>query len=37
MERYREALGARRMVPQELVRLGAGAAPKASGGTKKNP
>lgn len=36
MSRYRDALGVRRMVPQELVRLGVGSAPKASGGKKKN-
>jgi hypothetical protein len=37
MERYRDALGARRMVPQELARLGVGTAPKAGAGSKKNP
>lgn len=36
MSRYRDALGVRRMVPQELVRLGVGSRPKASGGKKKN-
>lgn len=36
MSRYRDALGVRRMVPQELVRLGVGPPPKASGGKKKN-
>jgi len=42
MDRYREALGARKMVPDELVRLGVGSSssttttsPKAAG--KKNP
>jgi hypothetical protein len=30
MERYRDALGARKMVPQELARLGVGASPKNS-------
>lgn len=30
MERYRDALGARKMVPEELVRLGAGTAAKAT-------
>ena len=30
MERYRDALGARKMVPEELVRLGAGTATKAT-------
>jgi len=37
MERYRDALGARKMVPQELARLGAGASTKASVVGKKNP
>jgi hypothetical protein len=40
MERYRDALGARKLVPGELVRLGAGtpagAAAKAGAGSKKN-
>ena len=36
MERYRDALGARKMVPQELARLGVGASTKASAG-KKSP
>jgi hypothetical protein len=41
MERYRDALGARRMVPQELARLGAGTSTKTptkvggDGGNKK--
>jgi hypothetical protein len=34
MSHYRDALGARRMVPQELARLGAA---KPAGGGKKNP
>jgi len=41
MERYRDALGARKMVPQELAHLRAGSsgrtAAKAAGGSKKNP
>jgi len=37
MERYRDALGARKMVPQELTRLGVGSSTKASAGSKKNP
>jgi hypothetical protein len=37
MERYRDALGARKMVPQELVRLGVGTSTKASAGSKKKP
>jgi hypothetical protein len=37
MERYRDALGARKMVPQELARLGVGTAAKTSAGGKKNP
>jgi hypothetical protein len=36
MERYRDALGARKMVPQELVHLRAGSSTKAAGGSKKN-
>src|SRR5260370_10789628 len=36
MERYRDALGARKMVPQELAHLGAGGSAKAAGGSKKN-
>jgi len=37
MERYRDALGARKMVPQELARLGVGSSTKAGAGSKKNP
>src|ERR1700678_96233 len=45
MERYRDALGARKMVPQELARLGVGtsaktstgATTKAAGSNKKSP
>jgi hypothetical protein len=41
MERYRDALGARKLVPQELARLGLGTAArpstKAGAGSKKNP
>jgi hypothetical protein len=37
MERYRDALGARKMVPQELAHLGAGGSAKAAGGSKKKP
>jgi hypothetical protein len=41
MERYRDGLGARKMVPQELARLGVGtsarATSKAGSGGKKNP
>jgi len=41
MERYRAALGARKMVPQELARLGVGTSTgttaKSGGGSKKNP
>jgi hypothetical protein len=41
MERYRDALGARKMVPQELARLGVGASikttTKAGSGAKKKP
>jgi len=36
MERYRDALGARKMVPQELARLGVGTSTKAGAGSKKN-
>ncbi len=36
MERYRDALGARKMVPQELAHLRAGSLAKAAGGSKKN-
>jgi hypothetical protein len=37
MERYRDALGARKMVPQELARMGVGTATKQAAGTKKSP
>jgi len=37
MNRYRDGLGVRRMVPQELMRLGAGTAPKAGSGATKSP
>jgi hypothetical protein len=41
MERYRDALGVRKMVPQELARLGVGTSvrtpTKAGAGSKKNP
>jgi hypothetical protein len=37
MERYRDALGARKMVPQELAHLRAGSSAKAAGGRKKKP
>lgn len=37
MEQYRDALGARKMVTQELARLGVGSSTKASAGSKKNP
>jgi hypothetical protein len=44
MERYRDALGARKMVPEELARLGAGTSagtpagtPTKGAGSKKNP
>src|SRR5207302_6190222 len=37
MERYRDALGARKMIPQELARLGVGIATKQAAGTKKSP
>lgn len=36
MERYRDALGVRKMVPQELSRLGVGTSTKAGAGSKKN-
>ncbi len=36
LNRYRDALGVRRMVPQELTRLGGGTSTK-SGSTKKTP
>ena len=41
MERYRDAVGARKLVPEELARLGVGTSvrttTKASAGSKKNP
>jgi len=37
MSRYRDGLGVRRMVPQELARLGWGTAAKADAATKKSP
>jgi hypothetical protein len=37
MERYRDALGARKMVPQELTHLGVGSTTKAGAGGKKSP
>jgi hypothetical protein len=37
MSRYRDVLGARRMVPQELARLRAGGATKPAASGKKNP
>ena len=37
MERYRDALGARKMIPQELARLGMGTSTKQAAGTKKSP
>ena len=37
MERYRDALGARKMIPQELARLGVGTTTKQSASTKKSP
>ena len=37
MERYRDALGARKMVPEELAHLGARASTKADAVGKKNP
>ena len=37
MERYRDALGARKLVPQELARLGVGTSSKAGAIGKKNP
>jgi hypothetical protein len=41
MERYRDALGARKMVPQELTRLGVRTSGKTTttkaAGSKKNP
>ena len=37
MEHYRDALGARKMVPQELARLGVGTSTKAGTDSKKKP
>lgn len=37
MNRYRDALGVRRMVPQELARMAGGSAAKSSPTTKKSP
>jgi hypothetical protein len=37
MGRYRDGLGVRRLVPQELARLGLGTAAKAGAATKKSP
>ena len=37
MERYRDALGARKMIPQELARLGVGTSTRQAVGTKKSP
>jgi hypothetical protein len=37
MSRYRDGLRVRRMVPEELVRLGWGRAPKAAAASKKSP
>ena len=37
MERYRDALGARKMIPQELARLGVGTSTKQAVGIKKSP
>lgn len=37
LNRYRDALGARKMVPQELARLGVGTARKTVEGTRKSP
>ncbi len=37
LNRYRNALGVRKMVPQELTRLGIGAPVKTGTGRKKNP
>jgi hypothetical protein len=37
MERYRDALGARKMIPQELARMGVGTAAKQAASTKKSP
>ena len=37
LNRYRDALGVRRLVPRELVRLGVATAPKTTAGSKKSP
>ena len=37
MERYRDVLGARKMIPQELARLGVGTLTKQAAGIKKSP
>jgi hypothetical protein len=37
LNRYRDSLGVRKMVPQELTRLGVASAPKPSHATKKSP
>src|SRR6266446_10139558 len=37
MERYRDVLGARKMIPQELARLGVGTVAKQAASTKKSP
>jgi hypothetical protein len=37
MERYRDALGARKLIPQELARLGVGTSTKQAAGAKKSP
>jgi hypothetical protein len=37
LNRYRDALGVRKMVPQELTRLGIGTSSKADAKSKKNP
>jgi hypothetical protein len=37
LSRYRDALGVRKMVPQELSRLGVAGAPKTGAGSKKKP
>ena len=37
MNHYRDVLGARRLVPQELARLGVGGAAQPAAGSKKSP
>lgn len=37
MSRYRDGLGVRRLVPQELARVGAGSGPKSAASTSKKP